>query len=330
MKCSDPKLCYTAKSGRRYLRHFSKASLIIKKMHQEVFDCGSCFHCRKKNAREIAMKCVLESSLYDESCFVTCTYDEKRPGYHNRYQREDIQKFKKSLRRHVEYRNPGRRIKVFDVHEYGKNKKKHWHLIVMGFDFKDKKLFKTKNGNRLYTSKALEKIWKHGFSTIGDVTEASAMYQAQYTQKDVKNKSKGEYKSKSVHSGLGRDYFLKNFRQLMLLGYVPFNNRKEPFPRYFEKIAERHYCYFYDQSAFHDLVDRKAKFRPFKKDEPIRELADLWPLYKERKKQFIEEIAKQWKEVMDQHIKSQEEPDFVKSGVNSLYDLENKVEKYYF
>lgn len=119
MKCADPVLCFTGKSGRIY-RHFSLASPIIKTAHQQVFNCGKCIFCRKKKAQELAIRCVLHASLYDQNCFLTLTYNESNQGYHNRFNYSDIQKFKKKLRRHCEYHYKKKRSKYLTFMSTGK------------------------------------------------------------------------------------------------------------------------------------------------------------------------------------------------------------------
>lgn len=276
------------------------------------------------------MCCVLHSSLYENNCFLTLTYDEKQDSYENILCYEHIQKFKKALRRYCDY-HLNKKIEIFNVHEYGKNGKKHWHLIVFNHDFSDKELFTVKKGNRLYTSEKLSQLWKFGFSTIGDVSEATAMYQAQYMEKDIKNgNDKNEKKAKSNHKGIGLPWFEKHYKQVMRLGYIPHAGKKYPFPRKFEKRAHKHYSHFYEPWNFHDLPDRKKMYGLFKPGQENKEIADLWLPYKERKEKFIAEKETAWKEVMDQHMLAKEEPDFVKSGINALYDLNNsiKMEKF--
>ena len=324
MKCADPVLCYTDSKGNRKFRHFSLSSYIHKISHQLVFDCGKCIFCRKKKSYELACKCVLHASLYKQNCFLTLTYDEKQDGYHNNFEYADIQKFKKRLRQHV-WRTNKKRIEVFNVHEYGKNGKKHWHLIVFNHDFTDKTLYTVANGNSLYTSKALEELWPFGYNTIGDVSLGSAMYQAQYMDKDLRNGTvQNEKKSHSKHSGIGFPYFLQHYAQTLRLGYIPVDGGKLPLPRSFQKIAHKHYCHYYEQSAFHDLPWRKALYRPFKKTAPIRELADLYIEYKKIKEEKIKQLEDEWNVFISQHVKDRSEPDFAKSGSNALYDLQNK------
>ena len=323
MKCMDPVLCFTGKNRKIY-RHFSLASPIIKRTHQQVFDCGTCIICRKKRARELAMRCVLHASLSTQNCFLTLTYDEKKEGYHNDFQYSDIQKFKKKLRRHCDYHFK-KKIQIFNVHEYGKNGKKHYHLVVFNHDFNDKTLHTVKNGNSLYTSKTLEKLWPFGFNTIGNVTEASAMYQAQYTQKDFTNgNSNNQKKSHSKHSGIGRDYFLRHYRQILSLGYIPFAGQKFPIPRYFTKLAHKHYSHFFEPINFFDTPDRKALYRPFTNTDPNQEIAELYRRYNEEKKIQLEQAKLEWEQSIEPFILTKTKPDFRIAAENFLYDLEKR------
>lgn len=325
MKCADPVLCYTRGNTKLY-RNFSLASPMAKLHHDSVFDCGKCIFCRKKRARELAIRCVLHASLHKQNCFLTLTYDETRESYHNNFEYEDIQKFKKKLRRHCEYYFK-KKIQVFNVHEYGKNGKKHWHLVVFNHTFMDRTIYPRKKGLGLYTSKTLSKLWPYGFSTIGDVSEASAMYQSQYMQKDMKNGNyTNEKKSHSKHSGIGRDFFYQNFEQILSLGFIPFNGKKIPVPRYFKKLAHKHFSYFYEPDNFIDLNYRKRLYMPFdfRKDWPTKKIADLYVTFQTLKQEYLEQIKTEWEDSIQDFIYTNEKPDFRKSAENYLYDLKNK------
>lgn len=342
MKCADPVLCYTNKhSGKRVFRHYSLADKLFKIIHQQVYNCGKCLFCRKKKAYELAARCVIHASLYKQNCFLTLTYDEKKSSYHNNFQYEDIQKFKKKFRQYVCRNYKGKKVEIFNVHEYGKNGKKHWHLIIFNHDFsthpvnlkkKDQSkqeaprtIHTIKNGHPLYTAPILKKLWSHGHHLIGDVSEASAMYQAQYTQKDFKNNNVTSIrKSHSKHAGIGRPYFLKHYPQLLKLGYIPVNGKRLPLPRYFEKLAHKHYSHFYDAKNFYDTKERKALYRPFKQNEANKEIADLYILFKTIKEEKITQLAKEWEDFIEKDKSTNEKPEFVKSHENALYDLKNK------
>lgn len=325
MKCIDPVLCYTINNGKKKIyRHFSLAQKFRLSMPHIVFNCGKCLVCRKKKAYELAVRCVLHASLYPQNAFLTLTYDEKSPEYHNNFQYTDIQKFKKKLRQHVHRHHEEKKIELFNVHEYGKNGKKHWHLLMFNHDFKDKTVYTRKNDIPLYTSETLASLWPFGFNTLGDVTEGSAMYQAQYMEKDIKNGNVMSHKkSHSKHSGLGRPYFMQNYKQILSLGYIPIGGRKAPVPRYFQKLSHKHFCHFYDKSKFFDNPDRKAVHRPFKKEQPNKEIADLYINFQHQKEKHIADMELDWQAVISRYL-TDKTADFKQAGENLLYDLANK------
>lgn len=323
MKCGDPVLCYT-NSHKRVYRHYTLATNTFKKMAQQVFSCGQCIFCRKKKSYELASRCVLHSSLYKQNCFLTLTYDEKKPGYHNTFNYRDIQLFKKSLRTHCSRNYNGKKIEIFNVHEYGKNGKKHWHLIVFNHDFADKEIYSRIPTGHLYFSPKLQLLWPHGYNTIGDVSAASAMYQAQYIEKDFKHGYvKSNKRSHSQHSGIGKPYFLKHYDQLLNLGYIPINGHRLPIPRYFQKLAHKHYSHFYEKENFFDLPHRKKLYTPFKHGEENLAIADLFIQYKSLKAEKILELEKEWNEFIE-NLTFDHEPDFIKASNNTIYDLLNK------
>lgn len=323
MRCSDPVLSYRSKKTRIF-RHFSLSNEFIKAIHQQVFNCGKCIFCRKMKAAELAMRCVLNASLYEQNSFLTLTYDETKPDYHNRFHYKDIQDFKKRLRSYVQ-RHYNKRIEIFNVHEYGKNGKKHWHLILFNHDFQDKELFTVKNGNNLYTSKQLEILWPYGFNTIGDVTTASAMYQAQYTQKDFKHGYENSTKkSHSVHRGIGRSYFLKHYQQILTNGYIPFNGGKAPIPRYFQKLAHKHYSYFHVPQNFFDSPDRKRLYTPFKEGEANIGISDSYQIYLELKQKQLDKRISDWEDYIDSNLFNTDTTGFQQSEKNYLHDLKRK------
>lgn len=327
MKCADPKLCYTTESNTKILRHFSLATPIFKKMAQQVFNCDTCIFCRKRRSIELACRCVLHASLYTQNCFLTLTYDPKQQGFTNELQYKHIQKLTKDLRAFCDYYYD-KKIQVFNVHEYGKKGQKHWHLIVFNHDFSQDPKFELKiSPSGYYNTKRLELLWPYGHHSVGSVTEASAMYQAQYCQKDFKNNNLTNGKSSnSQHSGIGKEYFLKHYKQLLTLGYVPINNRKLPLPRYFQKLAHKHYCHFYDKSYFFDYPNRKKSYSIFKPGFESKEIADLFIFYKERKLDFIQELSKNWDDYIDSlNLIDNTKPDFKLSEENFLHDLRNKT-----
>lgn len=151
------------------------------------------------------------------------------------------------------------------------------------------------------------------------------MYQAQYMEKDFKHHYvTSKKKSDSQHSGLAKPYFLKHYAQILQLGYVPIGGKKMPLPRYFEKIAHKHASHFYEKGNFFDTKDRKALYRPFKFGEENKEIADLYVEYKKTKQEKIQELEKEWDQVISHYLTTKAKPDFIKSAENALHDLHNK------
>lgn len=224
-----------------------------------------------------------------------------------------------------------KKIEIFNVHEYGSNGKKHWHLICFNHDFLDKKIYTIKNGIPLYQSEKLEGLWTHGFCTIGDVTEASAMYQAQYTQKDFKHgNSHNSKKSKSNHSGIGKTFFESHYRQILRLGFIPFRGSKKALPRYFEKLAHKHWAYYNDPSFFHDLPHRKALYRPFKKTSPNPEISHLFDEYMRTKRRKLLTKELKWQQLINKYRDEKKDPEFMQSLKNAIHDLETKTQQEIF
>ena len=81
----------------------------------------------------------------------------------------------------------GKRIRFFHCGEYGESTSRpHYHAIIFGYDFPDKKKWRTTDrGDILYRSPLLETLWDKGSSEIGSVTFESAAYVARYSLKKI-------------------------------------------------------------------------------------------------------------------------------------------------
>lgn len=143
--------------------------------------CGRCVGCRERKSKEWAARCVHEAASHEASSFITLTYsDENLPADYSVDVRE-FQLFMKKLRKVVD--GP---IRYFHCGEYGDLGRPHYHALLFGEAFlRDRKLLKVRNGNRLYVSPTLERVWGKGFCPIGDVTFQSAAYVARYTLKKI-------------------------------------------------------------------------------------------------------------------------------------------------
>lgn len=137
--------------------------------------CGKCVECVRTYSTRWQVRLLDELACHDKACFITLTY-AVNPGC---VSKSDFQKFMKRLRKRFG------KVRFFACGEYGKkNNRPHYHAILFGVDFDDKKpFFRSENGDQVYRSATLERLWRLGFSTIGEVTPESCLYVAKYMQK---------------------------------------------------------------------------------------------------------------------------------------------------
>ncbi len=144
--------------------------------------CGQCLGCRLDKSKEWAARIVHEAESNDENCFITLTYDPEHLPPGGSLVKQHFQKFMKKLRKKFK----GNRIRYYQCGEYGDQlNRPHYHACLFGLDFRDKELFKEREGIYLFTSETLHKLWGQGFATIGDLTFESAAYCARYVVKKI-------------------------------------------------------------------------------------------------------------------------------------------------
>jgi len=158
--------------------------------------CGQCIGCRLERSRQWAIRCVHESKMHAQNCFITLTYTDEdlkkkiidAHGEIKGLDKSDFQKFMKRLRKKIGA------VRYFHAGEYGdKTGRPHYHACLFGYDFPDKKIYSENKGNRLYTSSMLDKIWQHGKCWIGEVTFESAAYVARYIMKKITGVKADDY-----------------------------------------------------------------------------------------------------------------------------------------
>jgi hypothetical protein len=136
------------------------------------------------------MRCHHEASLHTFNSFITLTYDPDhlpnqikqylqkqknqneegkiREDLHGRkdYDRLELENnvshfqiFMKRLRHRVK----PLKIRFFHCGEYGdKTRRPHYHALIFGYGFPDKKIFKKQKSGDLFTSDVLTKCWGKG------------------------------------------------------------------------------------------------------------------------------------------------------------------------
>jgi len=146
--------------------------------------CGQCLGCRLDRTLMWAMRIVHESTLYQDNCFITLTYDDQHVPRDGSLVKSHFQKFIRRLRKTTH-----RKIRYFQCGEYGdENKRPHYHACLFNHHFPDQVLFKSENGIDTYTSAALERVWGHGFCTVSELNFNTASYTAGYILKKITGK----------------------------------------------------------------------------------------------------------------------------------------------
>lgn len=229
-----------------------------------------------------------EAQMHDDNCFITLTFNDEHLENNRSLEVADFQKFMKRLRKFFEWHHPiqdqktktysyeklkvkkKHLIRFFHCGEYGaKFSRPHHHACLFGVDFADKIVYKENNGNPIYVSPTLDKLWSVdgkslGFSTIGAVTLESAAYVARYVMKKwAKENLEGqelydammalsndelkllhygdrheEYVTMSRRPGIGQAWFDKYKNDIFPSGFVVLDGKKLKIPKYYDSQYE--------------------------------------------------------------------------------------------
>lgn len=233
--------------------------------------CGNCIGCRMDYSRMWMSRLVKEASQYQNNAFLTLTYNNENLPTKDVVNKETgelitghplvkkhVQLFIKNLRREYEYHFNHQGIRFYACGEYGgRTARPHYHLAIFNADMTawgDIKLQGNNiNGDALWSSEKIEKIWGRGFCIIGDLTPQSAAYIARYMLKKQKGpakkwyyESKGiisEYTSMSNKPGISRLWYEKHKNEYWISDRIIIPQRnKAPMinktPAYFDKLLE--------------------------------------------------------------------------------------------
>lgn len=239
--------------------------------------CGQCIGCRLDYSRQWAIRCVHESQLHDENCFITLTYNNENLPQNRSVDKREIQMFMKKLRKNID-----KKVRYFSCGEYGeKFNRPHYHIALFGYDFDDKEMFKCdqtrwkdKNGrptNTLYRSRSLEDIWTKGFSSIGELTFESAGYIARYvTKKITGDKGPNHYKGRmpefalmSRRPGIGTEWIERYYRDVYPKDFITFKGKKIKPPKHYDAYMKKNH-----PEEFEKIKEKREKHL---EDKLIRE-----------------------------------------------------------
>ncbi len=199
MPCFSPLDGYRSRS----VNESGKRSVVFD-VHEGFHDravtvpCGQCIGCRLERSRQWAMRCVHEASLYEENAFITLTYDDAHLPRTGSLDKTAFPKFMKRLRKHA----CGERIRYYHAGEYGDSfGRPHYHALLFGYDFADKRTWSERSGLPVWRSATLERLWPMGQSEVGSVTFESAAYVARYCLKKINGKKSEEYYTVTLETG---------------------------------------------------------------------------------------------------------------------------------
>lgn len=243
--------------------------------------CGKCDGCKLDYSRNWATRAINEASFYNyyRNCaFLSLTFNDENLSRTNLGYSVDKAFFKswvKRLRFAVKS-TYGVEFRHLSCGEYGaKRGRPHYHMIIFGFDFPDRYVFKRqhKYGKVItyYRSPFLESLWhlpysdeQAGYCVIGSVNYETCAYVARYVLKKQHKSTYGdkqpEFLSVSRMPGLGSNYCIEYLNTIFSNGYIMLpSGHKSPIPRYYESVCERlnpelYFNYKFDK--FQSMHDR--------------------------------------------------------------------------
>lgn len=165
----------------------------------------------------------------------------------------------KRLRKHI---SP-KRIRFFACGEYGagnqlnKLGRPHYHAILFNYDFADKQpQFQNDQGDMIYSSELLDRIWGKGMTTTGDLTFDSAAYVARYCMKKINGEEadehyqavhpqtgehlvlQPEFATQSRQPGVGADWF-HQYKNDLNKGFLTMRGVKMQPPKYYKDLFSK-------------------------------------------------------------------------------------------
>ena len=227
MTCSSPNLVRMGKGRPKmlgpYMAYVAKhrdTQRLIEAGKLVQVPCGKCEECAKNSAENWGTRCELEAKYYEQSLFVTLTYDSEHLPVYNAFEERTYRGvknpidfeirgktyergtlYKKDLtlflkRMNIDavrkgYSETGKSCRYYACGEYGgKRYRPHYHIIIFGLqppDLTVEKISKDgKKGIIHYKSAWLTEKWGMGIVDIEEANYGSARYVAGYATKKHK------------------------------------------------------------------------------------------------------------------------------------------------
>lgn len=224
--------------------------------------CKHCEGCRLAHADTWASRIMHEARMYPCGWaeFLTLTYDRAHLPLRGWLHYQDVQAFLKRLRIYGERHNlllADRAIRYVCAGEYGGEfRRPHYHMILYGFRFPDKKERGKRSGYPVYSSELLNELWQQGsVNEIGCLTHKSAGYVARYAMKggpgawhpedwtDPYGKvhlAPREFLKVSRRPGIGHGWIEKYWKDVFPWDHVIRNGHECGVPDYYLRWLENH------------------------------------------------------------------------------------------
>lgn len=251
--------------------------------------------------------------MHDHNSFITLTYSPENEPKDKSIHKEELQKFFKRLRKQI-WEQEGKQIRYFACGEYGEQRNRpHYHAVVFGYEFPDKKIWSQTEGYNLYRSETLEKSWRYGYSTIGSVTFESCAYVARYIMKKHKKDKRltdeenaeaykivdpetgeiyqvePEFCLMSRRPGIGRNW-MEQHKKDTDKDYITINGTVMSLPKYYDSILQQ----WDEEEIKNRKAKREAKARK-KKDEYTDERLRVKQKVKEASLEFLPRQLEKYK-----------------------------------
>lgn len=166
-------------------------------------------------------------------------------------------------------------VRFFHAGEYGDELgRPHYHAILFGYDFQDRKFFKETNGVKLDISKELESIWSKGICSVGNVTFESAAYVARYIMKKINGEKAEDHYTRIDYEtgeiiilppeyttmsrggkdghGIGKQWYDKFKSDAYPSDYITHNGTKYRPPRFYDNLYQ-----IDDPSGYKELKQKR-------------------------------------------------------------------------
>ena len=247
MTCINPRLAYRKTNGQFTLAKIGDTAPIEKSV---LVGCGQCMACRISHQRQWATRMVHEAKMHSENCFLTLTIDDENRNPTHTVDQRDMQLFIKRLRKEL---SP-MKIRVFYCAEYGSTTaREHYHAIIFGWMPEDKTPLKTnRQGDVLYTSETLSRLWSKGMVSVGQFNSTTADYCAKYVTKAYIGKDKenaynwvdenGEiiqrkppFQRASNRPGLGSTFYEKFKSDMYPHDFTIVDGKQRPVPKAYDR-----------------------------------------------------------------------------------------------